>query len=130
MTGDIEHETKNNDIMDSNAIRQLKNTVEIFNIIRDLSSNMSSDPLKKAMEEIIQRSIIENVGSFPIMGKTNKEGSKSHEDIPIYEKLSPGDVYILRIVNGELEIIENNSGNIIYKTVKLSTVKLSIDKLL
>lgn len=124
MTGDVEHETKNNDIMDSNAIRQLKDAVEIFNTIRDVSSNMSSDPLKKAMEEIIQRSIIENIGSFPIMGKTNKEGSKSHEDIPIHEKLSPGDVYILRIVNGELEVIENHDGDIIYKTVKLSIDKL------
>lgn len=114
---------QNNDIthliMDSNAIRQLKNTVEVFNIIRDLSSNMPSDPLKKTMEERIQRSIIGNIESFPIIGKTNKEGSKSHEDIPIYEKLSPGDVYILRIVNGELEVIENHDGDIIYKTVKL-----------
>ena len=124
MTGDVEHETKNNDIMDSNAIRQLKNTVEIFNTIRDLSSNMSSDPLKKVMEEIIQRSIIENIGSFPIMGKTNKEESKSHKDTPIYEKLSPGDVYILRIVNGEIEVIENHGGDIIYKIAKLSIDKL------
>lgn len=131
MTGDVEYETKNNDIMDSNAIRQLKDAVEIFNTIknsevlsRDLSSNISSDPLKKAMEEIIQRSIIENIGSFPIMGKTNKEGSKSHKDIPIYEKLSPGDVYILRIVNGELEVIENHGGDIIYKMAKLSVDKL------
>ncbi len=125
MVGDVEHETKNNDIMDSNTIRQLKNTVEIFNTIRDLSSNVSSDPLKKAMEERIQRSIIESIESF---GKTNKEGSKSHEAIPIaipiYEKLSPGDVYILRIVNGELEIIENRDGDIICKIVKLSIDKL------
>jgi hypothetical protein len=124
MTGDVEHETKINDIMDSNTIRQLKNTVEIFNIIRDLSSNMSSDPLKKAMEERIQRSIIENIENFHIIGKTNKEGSKSHEDIPIYEKLSPGDVYILRIVNGELEVIENRDGDIKYKMAKLSIDKL------
>lgn len=124
MAGDVEHETKNNDIthlmMDSNAIRQLKNTVEVFNIIRDLSS-MLPDPLKKAMEERIQRSIIENIESF---GKANKEESKSHEDISIYEKLSPGDVYILRIVNGELEVIENHSGDIIYKRVTLSIDKL------
>lgn len=121
MAEDVEHETKNNDIMDSNVVRQLKNTVDVFNVIRDLSSNMSSDPLKKVMEEKIQRSIIENIESF---GKTNKEESKFHEDTPIYEKLSPGDVYILRIVNGELEVIENHDGNITYKTVKLSIDKL------
>lgn len=124
MTEGVEHETKNNGIMDSNAIRQLKNAVEVFNVIRDLSSNMSSDPLKKAMEERIQRSIIENIESFPIVGNTNKEGSRSHEDILIYEKLSPGDVYILRIVDGELEIIENHGGDIVYKMVKLSIDKL------
>jgi hypothetical protein len=106
MAGDVEHETKNNDIMDSNAIRQLKNTVETlkntvetFNVIRDLSSNISSDPLKKAMEERIQRLIIENIESFPVIGKTNKEEAKHHDDVSIYEKLSPGDVYILRIIN-------------------------------
>ena len=121
MVGEIEHETKkNDDIMDSNTIRQLKNTVEVFNTIRDLSSNISSDPLKKAMEERIQRSIIENIEGFPIIGKTNKEQSKSHEDTPIYEKLSPGDVYILRIANEELEVIENHGGDIIYKMVKSS----------
>ena len=124
MAGDVEHETKNNDIMDSNVIRQLKNTVEIFNVIRDLSSNISSDPLKKAMEERIQRLIIENIESFPVIGKTNKEEAKHHDGVPIYEKLSPGDVYILRIINGELEIIENHGGDIIYKTVKLSVDKL------
>jgi hypothetical protein len=52
------------------------------------------------------------------------EGSKSHKDIPIYEKLSPGDVYILRIVNGEREVIENHDGDIIYKMAKLSIDKL------
>lgn len=124
MAGDVEHETKNNDIMDSNVIRQLKNTVEVFNIIRDLYSNMPPDPLKKAMDERIQRSIIENIESFPIMGKANKEEAKHHDDVSIYEKLSPGDVYILRIVNGELEVIENHGGDIIYKTVKLPVDKL------
>lgn len=124
MTGDEEHGTKINNIMDSNAIKQLKNTVDAFNIIRDLSSNISPDPFKKAMEERIQRSIVENIENFPIIGKTNKEESKSHEDIPVHEKLSPGDVYILRIANGELEVIENHGGDIIYKMVKLSIGRL------
>jgi hypothetical protein len=63
--------------------------------------------------------IIENIENFPQLkssiGSTYKEEAKHYGDIQIYEKLSPGDVYIPRIVNGELETIQNHGGNIIYK---------------
>ena len=116
-------ETKNDntDTTDSNTIKRLKNTVEVFNIIRALFPNLTSDPFKKAMEERIQKSIIDHIESFPIESihrqKENIEPYKD-TDVPIYEKLSSGEVYIIRIIDNELEVIENCDGDVVYKRVK------------
>ncbi len=114
--GDISHES--DDIIDPKFIRQLKITSEICNALRDLSS----DPLRKSLEERIQRSIIENINAFKqekiIPDKEEKEDKENI--INICEKLSPGEIYILRIIDNELEVVENKNGDSIYKVIKIS----------
>lgn len=41
-------------------------------------------------------------------------------DIPIYEKLSVGDIYIVRIVEKGLEFIQNDGEDVKYKRIELS----------
>lgn len=64
---------------------------------------------KRVMEEKLQKSIIENI-----------EEEYKDTDIPIYEKLSPGDIYIVRIIDEELEVIQNDGEDVKYKRVALS----------
>jgi len=72
----------------------------------------------------IHKMIIENMFCQP--SKQERSNSKDDiynkdEEIPIHEKLSPEDVYIIRIIEDELEVVENYNGEVAYKRIKLTS---------
>jgi len=75
----------------------------------------------------LQKMIIESTLPQPIgmnaqeKSSPNNDTCNKDEDIPIYEKLSPEDIYIIRIVGDELEVVENHDGVAIYKMIRLAS---------
>lgn len=93
-------------------IKQIKNSAALVNVIKELSS----DPFK-------QQLIIDNIES----SCTPKDDIDEYKDtdIPIYEKLSVGDIYIVRIVEKGLEFIQNDGEDVKYRRIELSIDKPS-----
>ncbi len=100
-------------------VKQIKNGAILVNILKELSS----DPLRRAVEDKVQQLIIDNIES----SCTPKDDVDTYKDtdVPIYEKLSVGDVYIVRIVEKGLEFIQNDGEDVKYKRIELSIDKPS-----
>lgn len=94
--------------------KNVKNLAILVNAIKELSS----DPFKKAAQQFI-----DNIESS-CSPKDDIEAYKD-TDIPIYEKLSVGDIYIVRIIDKELEVIQNDGEEVKYKRITLSIDKSS-----
>lgn len=110
------------DTISSKQLQHIQHIAGIASALRDITS----DPFKKVMEEKLQRLIVENIET-PFYKPDQNLKSRLHkdEDVLIYEKISPRDIYMLGIINGELEIIENRDGEIVYRKIRLSSDKLS-----
>ena len=132
-----------NDELDTNPKLTIENAVKVFHTLKELSSN----PLQKAIEDkagqlamdsiqqafshqALQDQLANNPSFQKMIGRTlvareeGKEKGKSSpkiEEESIYERLSPGDVYIIRKIGDELEVVENRYGELVYKRIKLSS---------
>lgn len=117
---DTRHETKNDDpeidLITPNVIKRSKDLIDALSAMKDLTS----DPFKRAIDEKVQRSIIENIENTFYNKQEQKETRSHKEDIQIHDKLSPGDIYILRIVGNCLEVVENHNGDAIYRRLTLA----------
>lgn len=133
----------------SNLVKELEDVVKIFKTLKELSSNPLQKAIEDKVGELavqqafsrptlqdqiannpaLQKMIVENAFyQLREQGKSEQEKSGSkvnihneEEYISIHEKLSPEDVYIIRIIRDELEVVENHDGEVVYKRVKLSS---------
>lgn len=123
--------------------KQLDDVVKVFDKLEELSSNqvdnkMTADPIQQAFfrgifqdqifkNPTLQKMIIENIFSkeeekyLKSDPRPNSKTVQEDEEIPIQEILSPEDIYMIRIIGDEIEVVENHDGNVVYKRVKLSS---------
>lgn len=131
--------------------KQLDDVVKVFHTLKELSSNPLQKAIEDKVGELtmcaiqqafshptfqdqlannpsFQKTIIESCLQLVSREEGKEKGKSSpknvtHEDdeVSIYEGLSSGDVYIIRKIGDELEVVENHYGEVVYKRIRLSS---------